>query len=192
MVLLYDDLRQCTYSGDKTGHRRSGDPGTNLPDPACLWAIPVLMTGKMPRSVTLRASIPAAVGAKLRAGSVNAGLPPRVMACIRRLLLVASAGVPPTNLTIAGDDAIAKPPTPAVSVIALSPSQQQRRQRQIREEQTFNGIGRSSNQRSPVPESRIPKFTPLRAITVTIELNGTLAAASIIALQAAIDRLRKK
>ena len=168
-------------------------PAPICPTPACLWAIPVLMTGKMPRSVTLRASIPAAVGAKLRAGSVNAGLPPRVMACIRRLLLVASTGVPPTNLTIAGDDAIAKPPTPAVSVIALSP-------RSAAASSTPNpGKNRPStalagawNQRSPVPESRIPKFTPLRAITVTIELNGTLAAASIIALQAAIDRLRKK
>ncbi len=33
MILLCDDLSQCTYSGDKTGHWRSGDPGTNLPDP---------------------------------------------------------------------------------------------------------------------------------------------------------------
>ena len=95
--------------------------------------------------------------------------------------------------TIAGDDAIAKPPTPAVSVIALSP-------RSAAASSTPNpGKNRPStalagawNQRSPVPEIRIPKFTPLRAITVTIELNGTLAAASIIALQAAIDRLRKK
>ena len=31
---------------------------------------------------------------------------------IRRLLAVASAGVPPTNCTIAGDAAIAKPPRP--------------------------------------------------------------------------------
>jgi hypothetical protein len=38
----------------------------------------------------------------------------------------------------------------------------------------------------------MPKFTPLRAIAVTSELPGTFAAASSIALQAAIDRLRKK
>lgn len=165
MILLCDDLSQCTYSGDKTGHWRSGDPGTNLPDPACLWAIPVLMTGKMPRSVTLRASIPAAVGAKLRAGSVNAGLPPRVIACIRRLLLVASAGVPPTNLTIAGDDAIAKPPTPAVSVIALSPSQQRRRQRQIRGRTDlqlhWREHGTSDRQYRKAEYQNSPRYAPL-------------------------------
>ena len=34
---------------------------------------------------------------------------------------IASAGVPPTNCTIAGAAAMAKPPMPAVSVIAESP-----------------------------------------------------------------------
>ena len=43
-----------------------------------------------------------------------------------------------------------------------------------------------------MPERRTPKLTPLRAIAVTIELPGTPAAASSIALHAAIDRLRKK
>ena len=38
----------------------------------------------------------------------------------------------------------------------------------------------------------MPKLTPLRAIATTIELSGTFAAASSIALHAAIDRLRKK
>ena len=37
------------------------------------------------------------------------------------LAAIASAGVPPTNWTIAGAAAMANPPTPAVSVIALSP-----------------------------------------------------------------------
>jgi hypothetical protein len=40
---------------------------------------------------------------------------------MRRLAAAASAGVPPTNCTIAGAAAIAKPPSPAVSVMALSP-----------------------------------------------------------------------
>jgi hypothetical protein len=38
-----------------------------------------------------------------------------------RVAASASAGVPPTNSTMAGAPAIAKPPSPAVSVIALSP-----------------------------------------------------------------------
>ncbi len=65
--------------------------------------------------------MPAAVGPKFSAGSVKAGLVPSVIARMRRLFSVASAGVPPTNCTIAGAAAIANPPTPAVSVIALSP-----------------------------------------------------------------------
>jgi hypothetical protein len=39
---------------------------------------------------------------------------------------------------------------------------------------------------------RMPKCTPLRAMTVIIELKGTLWAASIMDLQAAIERFRKK
>jgi len=35
--------------------------------------------------------------------------------------LIASCGVPLTKVTIAGADAIAKPPMPAVSVMTLSP-----------------------------------------------------------------------
>ena len=80
--------------------------------------MPVLMTGSMPQSTTLRASMPAATAAKSSAGSVNDGLTPSVIASMRRLWWMASVGVPPTNLTIAGAAAIAKPPTPAVSVMA--------------------------------------------------------------------------
>ncbi len=79
------------------------------------------------------------------------------------------------NLTIAGDDAIAKPPTPAVSVLRYHPGQQQRRQRQIRGRTDFNGIGRSLEPAIASTGNPNTKFTPLRAITVTIELNGTLA-----------------
>jgi hypothetical protein len=43
------------------------------------------------------------------------------MCVIASVLASASCGVPPTNLTIAGAAAMAKPPRPAVSVIALSP-----------------------------------------------------------------------
>ncbi len=59
--------------------------------------------------------------AEVEGGSVNAGLLPSVIDSIRRLFAVASAGVPPTNCTMAGDAAIAKPPRPLVSVMAESP-----------------------------------------------------------------------
>ncbi|MNC29532.1 hypothetical protein D3C75_777800 [compost metagenome] len=115
------------------------------------------------------------------------------MACIRRLLLVASFGVPPTNFTIAGDDAIANPPTPAVSVMALSPRSAAASSTPYPgKNKPSTGFAGAWNHWSPRPDKRIPKFTPLRAITVTIELNGTFAAASIIDLQAVIDKLRKK
>ena len=78
---------------------------------------PILMTSS---SYYLRA-LGAGVPAKLRAGSVNAGFTPSVIQSIRLLFAVASAGVPPTNCTIAGDAAMANPPSPLVSVMAESP-----------------------------------------------------------------------
>ncbi len=61
------------------------------------------------------------VPAKSSVGSVNASFLRSVMCPIASVCAAASCGVPPTNFTIAGAAAIAKPPTPAVSVIALSP-----------------------------------------------------------------------
>ena len=60
------------------------------------------------------------------------------------------------------------------------------------EVEAVDRVGRCLEPVSPVPERRTPKLTPLRAIAVTIELPGTPAAASHIALHAAIERLRKK
>ena len=96
-------------------------PAPICPTPASRCAIPVLMIGNTPESATSRASIPAGVPPKFNGGNVNAGLVPRVIVSIRRLFAVASAGVPPTNWTMAGEAAIAKPPSPFVSVIAESP-----------------------------------------------------------------------
>ena len=50
----------------------------------------------------------------------------------------------------------------------------------------------ASNHCSPVPDKRMPKRTPLRDMAVTRLLFGTPCAASSMALQAAMDRLRKK
>ncbi|MFQ7388172.1 MAG: hypothetical protein ACLRP3_02530 [Escherichia sp.] len=86
----------------------------------------------------------------------------------RRLLLVASTGVPPTNLTIAGRRHREATHTCGFSNCAITQVSSSIVNAN-REEQTFNGIGRAWNQRSPVPKAT--KIHPLRAITVTIELN---------------------
>jgi hypothetical protein len=96
-------------------------PAPTWPMPASLWAMPVLITGSTPVSATLRASMPAGVPVKSSAGRVKAALRPSVMVIIARVWARACAGVPPTNCTIAGAAAMAKPPRPAVSVIAESP-----------------------------------------------------------------------
>ena len=94
---------------------------------------------------------------------------------------------------MAGEDAIAKPPTPAVSGNgAISQISRGVLLRYSGENNLLPGW--------PAPEPLVTKarepdtrLTPFRAITVTSEpLNGTLAAASIIDLLAAIERFRKK
>ena len=54
-------------------------------------------------------------------GMAQAGFSPTQRSYIRRVVASASGTDPPTNRTIAGAVAIAKPPIPAVSVIAESP-----------------------------------------------------------------------
>ena len=65
--------------------------------------------------------MPVGVPRKSRAGRRYARLSPAVISYIRRVARSASAGVPPTNWTIAGAPPMANAPMPAVSVIALSP-----------------------------------------------------------------------
>ena len=96
-------------------------PAPTCPTPGFRWAIPVLMTGAIPLSTTRRASIAVGVPAKPSAGSANSEFTPSVMPYIARVCATASAGVPPTKRTTAGAPPIAKPPSPAVSVMALSP-----------------------------------------------------------------------
>ena len=64
---------------------------------------------------------PVAVPSKFSAGIVYPLFFAMVISCICLLYLSASSGVPPTKLMIAGAAAKVKPPSPAVSVIALSP-----------------------------------------------------------------------
>jgi hypothetical protein len=66
-------------------------------------------------------SIPVGTPRKSRTGSWYVGCSVSVISYIRRVAASASCTEPPTNRTIAGAVAIAKPPIPAVSVIAESP-----------------------------------------------------------------------
>ena len=67
------------------------------------------------------ASMPVGAPRKSSTGSAYAGFSATVISYISRVVRNASDTVPPTNRTIAGAPAMAKPPSPAVSVIALSP-----------------------------------------------------------------------
>jgi hypothetical protein len=155
--------------------------------------MPVLMIGVMLVSSTLRASMPAGVPVKFIAGNVKPLLRPSVMCVISRVFAIASCGVPPTNCTIAGAVAIANPPSPAVSVIELSPMSGAACSGPYPGKyRPFTSGAVASNQRSPVPDNRMPKRTPLRDIAVTRLLFATPCAASSMTLHAAIDRFRKK
>ena len=65
--------------------------------------------------------MPDGLPAKFSGGSGKAGCGASVIRRIERLAASASAGVPPTNVVIDGEAAMAKPPMPSVSVIAESP-----------------------------------------------------------------------
>ena len=77
------------------------------------------MTGAIPLSTTLRASIAVGEPQKSSVGSAWSGFRASVISPISRLERSASAAVPPTKRTIAGAAAMANAPMPAVSVIAL-------------------------------------------------------------------------
>ena len=66
-------------------------------------------------------SMPVGVPWNSSTGTVQRGFSARVISCMRRVVARASGTEPPTRRTIAGAVAIAKPPMPAVSVIAESP-----------------------------------------------------------------------
>ncbi len=65
--------------------------------------------------------MPTGVPRKPRPGIWKAGCSASVISYMERVARTAAATSPPTNRTIAGDAAIANPPTPDVSVIVESP-----------------------------------------------------------------------
>jgi len=94
---------------------------------------------------------------------------------------------------MAGAAAMAKPPRPPVSVMALSPMSGLASA--LVKPAKYSASGTSAgavNHRSPVPASWTPKSVPLRAMTTAMELPLTPRAASSVALQAGIERFRKK
>ncbi len=81
-----------------------------------------MITGVIPVSTTLRASIPKQAPLKFHVGIAKLGFSPIQISVISLLICNASSNPPvPTNLVTAGAAIIAIPPTPIVSVIAESP-----------------------------------------------------------------------
>jgi len=87
-------------------------PAPIIPIPGSLWAIAVLMTGSTPVCSTLRTSMPVAMPRKSSSGIVTFGFVVVVISAMPSENATASSTVPPTSATIAGADAIAKPPSP--------------------------------------------------------------------------------
>ena len=124
---------------------------------------------------------------------VKALCSPAVISYISTVALSASSGVPPMNLTMAGAPAMAKPPMPPVSVIALSPISRLASAAVKPGNHSPAGMPAwQMYQRSPVPLRRMAKSVPLRAITVTTVQPGMFPAGSSMAFMAAMERFKKK
>ena len=83
--------------------------------------MPVLIFGRIPVRATAETSMPVGVPRNSRMGTWYAVCSPTVISYIVRVARSASGTSPPTNFTMAGAAAMAKPPMPAVSVMAESP-----------------------------------------------------------------------
>jgi hypothetical protein len=83
--------------------------------------MPVLICGRMPVRATAATSMPVGVPRNSRIGIWYAVCSPTVISYIVCVARSANGTSPPTKRTIAGAAAMAKPPMPAVSVMAESP-----------------------------------------------------------------------
>ena len=121
-LVQLNGLRQRVQGGREDPGGRGDQPGADLAGaghPARHAGVDAAGCRCAPPAVV---SIPAGVPRKPRAGTVEQRvLGRRVISYMRRVVASASATVPPTNRTMAGAAAMAKPPRPAVSVIAESP-----------------------------------------------------------------------
>ncbi len=168
-------------------------PAPIWPIPGSLCAMPVLIMGSSPVSITASTSMPEGVPAKFMGGNGNAGWGASVILRIERVASSASSGVPPTNRVMAGDAAMANPPRPSVSVIAESPRSG------LASSGPNPGKKRPSagptgvvNHSPPVAATRSPNSTPLRAIVVTRVEFSTPTAASIDSFAPAIEMFSAK
>ena len=153
----------------------------------------MLITGVIPFSTTSLASIPRQIPWKFHVGTVKFGFLSVTISIISLLVRRASSYPPaPTNLVTAGAAIIAIPPTPNVSVIALSPISGQASSASYPVKYSPCGVLTGPvNHSSPIPAIRIPNSYPLRHIAVTIVPSVPLRASSITALPVAIIMFRK-
>ena len=94
---------------------------------------------------------------------------------------------------MAGDAAIANPPSPLVSVIELSPMSGLASSFVKPGKKSASGTSAGPvNHSSPVPASWMPKSVPFLVIATTMLLPSSPRAGSRVALHAGMDRLRKK
>src|SRR5256885_1159719 len=97
-------------------------PAPIWPVPALRPAMPVLINGVTPSSTTRRTSIPAGAPRSSSVGILKCGCSPTQISSISPVAAIASRMPPaPTNRATEGEAAMAPPPSPIVSTIALSP-----------------------------------------------------------------------
>src|SRR5947208_711371 len=114
--------RSASSACSKQASGARATPAPTCPVPAFFPAMPVLMSGAMPVSTTRRTSIPAGAPRSSSAGMRKYGCSPWQISRISAVTASASATPPaPTKRATAGEAAIAPPPRPIVSTIALSP-----------------------------------------------------------------------
>ena len=189
------DQPACCASASKGRealHWRRDQAGSDLAGARDPPAIPVLICGSTPVRTTLVTSIPVGVPRNPRIGTWYAVCSPSVISYIVCVAVSAKGTSPPTNFTIAGGrhrepaDAtgLGDRRVPDVGVGVLGAV--------VAEEESLGRVGRPGEPLLPVPETRIPKSVPLRAIVVTTEQPGMPWAAIVASLQAGIPRLRKK
>jgi hypothetical protein len=155
--------------------------------------MPVLMIGAMPVRTTASTSIPNGTPRKPSTGSVQVGCSDTVSWYISSVQVRASSASPPTRPTMAGAPAMANPPSPTVSVIAESPMSGLASAGPKPPRNSPSGTAAGPvNQRSPVPETRMPNSVPLRAMATTTLDPGTPAPASPTIFPAAMTTLSRK
>src|SRR6266545_482305 len=151
------------------------------------------MSGVMPVSTTLRMSMPTGAPRSSRVGIRKCACSPRQISAISSVTAMASCMPPaPTKPATAGEAAMAKPPRPTVSTMALSPrSGLASSGPKPGKYSPWGTLTGAVNQRSPSPATRMPKSVPWRAMVATIVDPSMPRQGSAETLAAAMARFRK-